>query len=417
MSYRIPVHGRLMREGRPVTGAADLLLRVYAIPAGGEAMWEAMLPGVECGEDGAFRIVAGEEPPLALPPGFEPVSCWLEIRQVVGGEEPVLLPATGPRLPLAPLLLDARLAAMEAQIAALLPVRRRLARLRRRLRQPPAVEALAARVERIGEELEELVGKDGDIVDLYERVERLEGRGPLAREGLRVEERLTDLARRLGIAEQILGPLQVEGGLLRRAGDQMSGPLRVPRLIAEAVEAREVVVEGRPLSVRQVEGRQSEGRAGAGKKDAALLLNARSGAEVAVGREGGAGLRVHGLIRGAHAGIGVERLPAAGLPADPIGLCLRFGPEGLALTGRAGDPGLVGVCLRVAEGEAEILVRGRGAVLVRGPIAAGTRLGGGDDGYACPLPEGAPGRALGWAVAAARNTDQGWSVEALISPG
>lgn len=456
MTHRIPFHGRLVHTG----GYTDvqtvcLLFRIYLEPTGGAPMWEELHPEVACQPDGSFSVMLGDGQPVD-PARIPIVRSFLAVHlsDPAGRQGP----EQGARTPLAAAIFAARLAVLEERIGELLPLRRRFAKLRRRLKERAGGEgaqlasAISAdlsagisadlsaqisaqiitqidarldpidgpdgRLARIADEVEDLVGADGDLADIYERLERLEGSGPLGRE----EVNVGDLARRFAAAEQALSGLLVEGGLMRRTGDQMSGPLRTPRLTAEIVEAREVVIEGaRPLQIRQIEGRPASPGAGgrvAVRKEPMLLLNHRSGAEVVVGREEGAGLRVFGPIRGQLLNSAwIERLPAPGLTGDVSGLCLRLTPAGISPTLTPADPDLLGLCLRLVDGDVEILIQGRGRVLVTAPIPAGTWLQAGPDGYAIPAPD-TSGRTgmLGQTLSAARNTEQGWIVEVLIRP-
>lgn len=211
------------------------------------------------------------------------------------------------------------------------------------------------RLDRIEDELFDLIGSDGDVVDLNERMDRLEGKAPEliaalkrrekeAPEQLRIEELKRHLeAARLQIASlseriEVLGKqgpkkskkavaVDPEAlGLVKRSGDAMTGGLVInrggldvlsggvncrgatvttleasnviksPKMIAESFELRgdfTVDSASRTVQVRAIEGRQASAR-----RDGALHLNGRGGAEVVIGNDSSAkGATVHGTIR------------------------------------------------------------------------------------------------------------------------
>ena len=215
------------------------------------------------------------------------------------------------------------------------------------------IDGEEGRLTRVEDELEDIVGPDGDVVDLNERMDVMEGRAPelianlRAREGQsgrerleRLDQSLTALRDRVGDVDRAVDALRVALGELReappptpeaigalkRSGDTMSGGLtinrgglevvsggitsrsaevstleasnavRTPKLVTDAVELRgDLTVDSprRTLQVRLIEGRQ-----GSAKKDGPLHLNTRSGGEVVVGNaEEHQGLAVHGSLR------------------------------------------------------------------------------------------------------------------------
>ncbi|MEC8192942.1 MAG: hypothetical protein VX944_07065 [Myxococcota bacterium] len=217
-----------------------------------------------------------------------------------------------------------------------------------------AVDRDNGRLDRIEDELYEIIGPDGDVVDLNERMDRLEGRAPELIAALRKREksapqqlRLEDLKRHLEATRLQLASLveRVEtlgdavpkkasksaasadaAGMVKRSGDAMTGGLVInrggldvlsggltcrgatvttleaskvvksPKMIAESFELRgDLTVDSanRALQVRTIEGRQASAR-----RDGALHLNGRGGAEVIMGNEASArGATVHGTIR------------------------------------------------------------------------------------------------------------------------
>jgi hypothetical protein len=215
-------------------------------------------------------------------------------------------------------------------------------------RRMDLLDGEGGRVERLEDELEDLAGPDGDVVDLNERMDRIEGRAPellsamrhqqqsagdtlqrMGREQERLAAQVAELQRKLEALHLLVQEAQKPDldviGALRRAGDTMSGGLTIqrgglevlsgtlsargaelssleattqvktPKLMAEAIELRgDLTVDHirRVLQVRMVEGRQSSTR-----KDGPLLLNSRGGAEVIIGNEEQrAGAQIHGKL-------------------------------------------------------------------------------------------------------------------------
>jgi len=210
------------------------------------------------------------------------------------------------------------------------------------------------RLDRIEDELHELVGPDGDVVDLNERMDRLEGRAPELIASLKKRERnapeharVDELKRHLEAARLQIASLsdRVEeltkaapkkatkaspdtdtAAMVKRSGDVMTGGLvinrggldvlsggvncrgatvtsleasnviKAPKAIIDSVELRgDLTVDSasRSLQVRAVEGRQASAR-----RDGALHLNSRGGAEVVIGNDAASkGATVHGTVR------------------------------------------------------------------------------------------------------------------------
>jgi prefoldin subunit 5 len=206
------------------------------------------------------------------------------------------------------------------------------------------------RLDRVEDEVYELIGADGDVVDLNERMDRLEGRAPELIRHLREREksapeqlRLDDLRKQIqgtqvqleDLAEQV-STLSTKDdkstvdpetlGVVMRSGDAMTGGLTINRgglnvlsgglnckganvttleasnlvkatkMLADSFELRgEFTVDSatRGIQVRTIEGRQASAR-----RDGALHLNVRGGAEVVIGNKASAkGAEVHGSIR------------------------------------------------------------------------------------------------------------------------
>lgn len=282
-----------------------------------------------------------------------------------------------------------------------------------------ALDASGGRLQALEDELEELVGPHGDVVDLNERMDRIEGRAPELIEALKERERgaevddveqlradLDALGERLEQVQQALeeareavarpapsAEVSAESiGAVRRAGDVMTGGLTInrgglevlsggissrgadvttleartlvkaPKVIADALELRGELTVDNPH--RAVQCRLIEGRQGSARRDGALFLNTRGGAEVVVGNEEEArGMEVHGSVR---AGEAVFRGATLGLvfeasgdpvPGDVVRVVTETGRAGRVATD--GDPLVLGVC-----------VPGAG-ILLGGPLTSG----------------------------------------------
>jgi hypothetical protein len=214
------------------------------------------------------------------------------------------------------------------------------------------VDCEEGRLDRLELEMEDLVGPDGDVVDLNDRMDRVEGRAPDLISAIKERERNAPQQRRI---EEVLGVVDKvrartsslefnlvamedalekggagtttpeEIGAIRRGGDVMTGGLTInrgglqvlsggvicrgasvtsldvsnllkaPKAIVDTIELRgDLTVDSakRLVQVRYVEGRQ-----GSARRDGALHLNGRSGGEVVVGTESSArGMQVHGTV-------------------------------------------------------------------------------------------------------------------------
>jgi hypothetical protein len=212
------------------------------------------------------------------------------------------------------------------------------------------VDNEGGRLERVEDELYELIGADGDVIDLNERMDRLEGRAPELIRHLKEREKSAPNQLRLevlrsqideassqleSLTEQVSALLTKDNkpiidpermGMVKRSGDVMTGGLTIKRggvdllnggltcrgatvstleaskvvkaskMLADSFELRgEFTVDSatRGLQVRTIEGRQASAR-----RDGALHLNVRGGAEVVIGNKAsGKGAEVHGSIR------------------------------------------------------------------------------------------------------------------------
>jgi hypothetical protein len=200
------------------------------------------------------------------------------------------------------------------------------------------------RVPRLEDEVYDIVGVDGDIVDLNERMDRVEriaglenfvasepsGEGIGADLSASLEARIAALEASAGTSSKGAGGVRAEVSaeslrVVKRSGDVMTGGLTINRgglevksgsitgrtgafssiEVEHAVRAERILVSGlelrgdltvdRPQRVLQVRG--IEGRKGSAREDGPLHLNARGGDAVVIGNSAiGAGLRVHGEV-------------------------------------------------------------------------------------------------------------------------
>lgn len=211
MVHTIEFHGRLSRaDGRPANpGTYDLDFRLHDTADAITALWREEARDVAVAAGGFYHVILGFGTPLhprlfASGPKF--LSCSIARGARSGeemGERVALLGATL-RLEATVADLDARLAALEIERQAVPAldgalIRRRLVSLRRRQRRLEGgggvigvlltrLAALEQRVQRIDgddgrldrleDELEDLVGPDGDVVDLDERMVAIERHRP-----------------------------------------------------------------------------------------------------------------------------------------------------------------------------------------------------------------------------------------------
>ncbi len=383
----IEFHGRLSRsDKRPANpGRYDLLFQLHASADGAAALWTEALKGVEVAPGGFYYVTLGQKASLSASL-FTAGPRWLSVRVVAGGkrsdEHSSRVPVLGQLICLADTVqqVETRVQQIEATLASLGAARGarregglrdwaqeltdrlsvleeggsgvRGGQLEQIVLRLEAIDGEEGRLTRIEDELEDIVGPDGDIVDLNERMDLLEDRAPdlianlRAREGetgkerLRaIDEAIRGLSQRISDADRTLielraalqtlreapppGPEQI--GALRKSGDTMNGALviqrggldvqggtlaaksaeiasveaatqiRTARLVTEAIDLRGDLLVDSPRRALQV--RHVEGRHGSGKRDGPLHLNARGGAEVVVGNaEQRAGLEVHGPL-------------------------------------------------------------------------------------------------------------------------
>ncbi len=204
MVHAIEFHGRLCRaDGRPANpGSYDLAFGLHTSREGSTTLWEDEVHGVPVAAGGYYHTVLGTGNALR-PHLFDGSPRYLSVRVVREGRKDEELservPVLGVLLTVAESVraLDARVSLLEAggEDPGANLVTRRMRSLRRRLRRLEAGEGALApvlarlasietrlarldgqegRVTRIEDELEDIVGPDGDIVDLTERMDAIE---------------------------------------------------------------------------------------------------------------------------------------------------------------------------------------------------------------------------------------------------
>ena len=383
----IEFHGRLSRsDKRPANpGRYDMLFQLHPTEESNASLWSETVRGIEVAAGGFYHVLLGEKNTLEAQL-FDKSVRWLSVRVIASGrrseEHSLRVPLTGQALAASESLaqLEERTATLEAVVgvdggreagvglsrlrewveelrqrvlaedseSASSALQRQVADIKGRL---DALDADGGRLDKVEDELEDLVGPDGDVVDLNERMDLIEGQAPALIAGLREREgeagqarlerlegsmraleamasvastRVEELRGRL--VELSTSPASAEAiGAVKRTGDVMSGGLIInrgglevqsggitcrgasvttldasnlvksPKLIADALELRgDLTVDNtrRVLQVRQIEGRQ-----GSARRDGALHLNTRGGSEVVVGNaDERRGLEVFGPI-------------------------------------------------------------------------------------------------------------------------
>ena len=442
MAHVIEFQGRLGRtDGRDVAaGRIDLRFRLHLAQEGAAHLWEERHADVRIASGGGYSVLLGSG--AALEAGLFEEDRWLGVYLERGDgavEVGDRVPLTGVTLRLADQLraLNARMDATDAMTADRspfegdgvdVPARRRVLKLHRRLRKLERGDGLLARLDvrirelearvsrlddtergrvlRLEDEVDDIVGQDGDIVDLLERVEALElGHGGPMGLSKGTAEMLARLERAETASLQLQRQLDVHRasleGLVGRVSqppaallpEQIPGPLTVQR--------GGVHVASGGLLVHDVEGRV----AGASKREGILLLNSRAGGDVIVGnKQSGSVVLTASLRAGRTPGVApvfAVRLPGEVLsPGDVVSLdtsrkqptARRCEPGGIAL-------GVVVECAAVEVGEGAVVVAIVGVVkvAVRGPVSVGASLEAGEGGAA----RAGPGPSVGLALSAA----------------
>jgi hypothetical protein len=391
-------HGRLSRsDKRPANpGSYSLLFQLHGHSRSGakrdKVYWEETLHEVEIAPGGFYRVVLGRAEQVP-PKIFSTGPRWMSVQVIRSGrldvEHNLRIPVLGHELlsQVESEKVTVRLDKLEASLESMSGSTTRVdvfhTKFRRILEAVEALEERTAEVEdptttdalirrlealttRLDEvdrdegrldklelELEDLVGPDGDVVDMNARMDRVEASAPELISALRERERhaprqreLTDVLEELERALATVKALELrlfalgervgaglstkpspeEIGALRRSGDVMTGGLTInrgglqvlsggiscrgasvttleaskqikaPKAIVDGIELRgDLTVDSaqRALQVRYIEGRKSSAR-----RDGALHLNGRSGGDVVVGTAAsGGGLQVHGVVQ------------------------------------------------------------------------------------------------------------------------
>lgn len=493
MAQTMEFSGRLTRsDKRPANpGRYDLQFGIHGTAADAPSFWQEVVRGVDIVPGGFFKVVLGRGTPLE-PELFEEGPRWLSVRIVRGR---VVDDETAPRVPVSGelLSLEARVGALEERVEAgelSDAVREQIEALEARLESVEGelessdlalrvqdlstrlkvVDAEEGRLTRIEDELEDLIGPDGDVVDLNERMDRIEGQAPdliaslRAREAEMSRERISQMRKEVdqltalasGLRELLVGlRVRVEAvadralptpealGAVSRQGDVMTGGLTInrgglevlsggvtcrgatvnsleasnqikaPKVIADAIELRgDFTVDNtrRAIQVRLVEGRQ-----GSARKDGALFLNGRSGAEVVVGTEAEAkGIQVHGPVTGRSfqsEDVGVAQAFEVYGSIEPGQVaCMRPDGSKVEFSKELGDRAVIGVCVAQAGlslggstvgGKALVVLHGVAMVQVDGGetgIEVGDLLVAGPDGLARVVTGPGLGAVLGKAL-------------------
>ncbi|NOY28438.1 MAG: hypothetical protein GXP62_21485 [Oligoflexia bacterium] len=456
MAQVLEYSGRLTRsDKRPANpGRYDLVFGLHASSQDERPLWEETVRGVDVVPGGFFRVVLGRSTALTATI-FDEGPRWLGVRVLRGRATET---ETAPRVPVAGLnlQLDARVSTLEGAFAdhtsgsgghgpasadpggspkgaapddqltalstALDELEQRLVSVETDLESTDIADQVgelterlqglddedAGRIIHIEDELEDLVGPDGDVVDLNERMDRIEGQAPRLIASLRAREAelsrervgvlrvdLDQLTHQIGGLRKLLADLQLafvdlserptptaeDVGAVSRHGDAMTGGLTInrgglevlsggvvcrgatvnsleasnllkaPKVIADALELRgDLTVDNthRAVQVRLVEGRQ-----GSSRRDGALFLNGRSGFEVVVGTADEArGMAVFGPVsaqsyQADQVGV-AQSFDVYGSIAPGQVACMR--PDGLKVefSKTAADPAVVGVCVKTA---------------------------------------------------------------------
>ncbi len=442
MGHAIEFHGRIGRgDVRQVADRLDLVFRLHTARDGDACLWEEIHNGVDITPAGAFHVVLGLRRPLHADI-FAEAPRWLAVCTAHGGtveEAASRVPLLGAEVQLAAAVqdLEERLERLggpvELPAAAKVDAeaRRRIIRLHRRLRRleegggvlgPIGLRVAAhesrlgrldddedGRVIRLEDELEDLVGPDGDIIDLTERLEAMErGGGGAGASG--VDERLTALEAALSAAEARAGraesALLVVHRQLTAAETALSALQARVEALASTVPGPFTVQKGGihvaqgALQVHEVEGRVS----GASRRDGPLLVNPRAGGDLVVGNKETGSVVATATVRGGRGGL-VDRVVALRLggsdsllPGDVVALDPRRKAPA-AHRARAGETPLGVVVTQAAvelgDGPLAVALTGVAPVKVRGTVRPGDHLCSDGDGFARSGDGPTLGRALG----------------------
>ncbi|GDX81714.1 hypothetical protein LBMAG42_35250 [Deltaproteobacteria bacterium] len=456
MAHVIEFQGRLARsDGKDVAaGNFDLRFRLHLAREGVAHVWEERHAGVRVATGGSYAVLLGSEEDLDAAHFVDPR--WLGVyldREGALAEVGERVPMTGATVRLGEQVraINARLDATDAMQGSVegggpghdavdASARKRVLKLHRRLRRIEqgggVVSTLdarlrdveqrltrlddgeAGRVLRLEDELEDIVGQDGDIIDILERIEAIEkGHGG----PMRLVKGTAEVEARVASVEEQNLLLQRQLEVYRKALELITARLAQPAAVAPApevlpgpltVQKGGLHVAGGGLVVHDIEGRV----AGASKREGPLLVNSRSGGDLIVGnKESGSVVAMATVRAGRVAGVSrtlAVRVGGEGLaPGDVV--CLEPGkkqPTARACPAGGIPLGVVVERAAVELGEGAVVVAIAGIVKVRvtGAVPAGAVLEAGEGGSARPGEGPSVGRAL-----AAAGPDSG-SVEILL---
>ncbi len=429
--------GRLLRsDGREVAGGRfDLCFRLHLAPEGAPSVWEETHTGVTARTGGHYSVLLGSLQTFDEATFSE--ARWLGVSVCREGTAVEV----GPRTPLAGAsvrlhfemeALAERVAAAETMSAGrftsrenvdpearerLLKVHRRLKRVERNSNGAGQVTRAVAdlqarlgalddeeggRIVLIEDELRDIVGADGDLIDMQERIEALERGhgGPMRLAGL------AELEARVAAAELYASLLQRNLDALSRALELVAnqpppkaGPGATEVLPGPVtVQRGGLHVAGGGIVVHDIEGRL----AGASKRDGPLFVNGRSGGDLVVGNKTAGSVVATGSVRaGRAAGLPSAvaiRMAGEGLTAGDV-VVYEARKKGAAV--RRAQPGetpfgvvVERAAVELGDGPNLVAVSGVVAVRVGEAVAAGAWLVAGADGAA----QGGSGSGIGRAL-------------------
>lgn len=461
MGDAIEFVGRIGRsDGKLVAaGRFDLVFRLFSDRDGDSILWSEEHDDVPVSVAGSFHVLLGMQEALtsrlfSVTPRWMSVCVRRDDQVVEAGER---VPVTGATVRLADELASIREGLDEVargnghsavpfpngdQIDA--PARKRIIKLHRRLSRMESGEGLFTgirarlaavearltrlddddhgRVVRLEDEIEDIVGPDGDILDVLERLEALE-QGRVAK-GVERHAPLADprVDARLAVVEERVALLRTENDALRKSLELLLSRLGKPSDSAETlagpvtVQRGGVHVNSGGLVVHDIEGRVP----GAAKREGTLFINARAGGDVVVGNNESGGLMATGSLRAGRAAgvartIAVRILGSSELAPGTIVALDERKKNTTARVAAAHDTPLGVVVARAAvelgEGTLLVAVAGMVRVKVLGDVAVGDALvADGDGAVARPPGDTRPsiGRALG------RSAGDNGQVEVLL---
>ena len=518
MQGLLDFHGRLSRsDKRPANpGSYCLQFQLHGQARASQrdkVYWEEVLDSVDVSPGGFYQVVLGRKVPIDGSM-FSRGARWMSVRVVRAGnldeENNKRIPVVGHAFSLSKTLdktnekidsleqkidqvassspkvdqfqtrVNRIVEALEAVAGRLVPLEegvevkavvRRLEALTDRLDD---VDKDEGRLDRLELELEDIIGPDGDVIDLNERMDRIEGTAPDLIRSLRQREKnrpepvsteelrkqIDALGAQLEAMRLLLADMESKSaasakldeldpaslGAVSRSGDVMTGGLTInrgglevlsggvncrgatvttleasnliksPKMLVDAMELRgdfTVDSASRSMQVRVIEGRQASAR-----RDGALHLNSRGGAEVVIGNTDAArGAQVHGSLRAdtlVARGVGgvAQIFHATGALSHGDVVRVNDSGERVVRVRKNGDPRVMGVITDtpgvLLGGESRtgvVVVAVTGVVSCRveakdAPIRAGDLLiASSESGHACSSIDPSPGTVLGKALA------------------